>query len=184
LTGMFERDIEFKNFLVGVWNMDIVQIGKQEFCGQHTNVFGKNSREQWKLENHKTLFGEMGGGSIVAHNTNHIPNGKPPKEPINVNTSMPAAGGKLNWDPSTTKGVKVQGELGQRRSEAAKGQTMNFSTNEELLERVRQRIRARGARGIIGIGRSFKIMDDDGSRSLNNAEFAKALRDYRISKDK
>jgi len=52
-----------------------------------------------------------------------------------------------------------------------------------VLERVRQRIMARGARGIVGIGRSFRIIDDDGSRSLNNSEFRKCLSDYRISSD-
>jgi len=48
---------------------------------------------------------------------------------------------------------------------------------------VRERIKARGARGIIGIGKSFKIMDDDNSKSLDNDEFAKALKSYRISQD-
>lgn len=56
-------------------------------------------------------------------------------------------------------------------------------TGPNVLERVRQRIMARGARGIVGIGRSFRIIDDDGSRSLNNAEFMKCLSDYRISED-
>lgn len=46
---------------------------------------------------------------------------------------------------------------------------------------MRSRIKERGARGIIGIGRSFKIIDDDGSKSLSEDEFAKCLRDYRIS---
>jgi len=52
-----------------------------------------------------------------------------------------------------------------------------------LLDRVRQRIKSRGARGIVGIGKSFKIMDDDGSGALNIIEFAKALSSYRISTD-
>lgn len=52
-----------------------------------------------------------------------------------------------------------------------------------MLEKVRSRIKERGARGIIGIGRSFRIIDDDGSKSLNVDEFSKCLRDYRISTD-
>ena len=59
-----------------------------------------------------------------------------------------------------------------------------YTSNEDLIKRVRERIQSRGARGIIGIGKSFKIMDDDGSGSLDAEEFAKALRDYRISNDK
>ena len=50
-----------------------------------------------------------------------------------------------------------------------------------MLKRVREKIRARGARGIVGLGRSFRIMDDDGSGCLDSQEFSKALRDYRIS---
>ena len=48
-----------------------------------------------------------------------------------------------------------------------------MSTTELLLERFRKRLGARGARGFIGIQRSFKVMDDDESGSLNWAEFKK-----------
>ena len=57
LNEQFERDVEFKNFLVGVWNMDLVPVEASDYCGKHTNTYGKNSREQWKYENHKVLFG-------------------------------------------------------------------------------------------------------------------------------
>lgn len=36
---------------------------------------------------------------------------------------------------------------------------------------------------MIGIAKSFKVMDDDESQALSKAEFAKALKDYRISAD-
>lgn len=60
--------------------------------------------------------------------------------------------------------------MGVRKGQAAV-QSQNkfaYTTDAELLERVRQRIQARGARGIIGIGKSFKIMDDDNSGSLDS----------------
>lgn len=41
----YERDVEFRNFLIGVWNMDLVPVGKTEYAGTHPNVRGKNSRE-------------------------------------------------------------------------------------------------------------------------------------------
>jgi hypothetical protein len=60
--------------------------------------------------------------------------------------------------------------MGVRKGQAAVQSQNKFSytTDAELLERVRQRIQARGARGIIGIGKSFKIMDDDNSGSLDS----------------
>ena len=66
LNESFERDVEFRNFLVGVWNMDLVSVGKTEFAGTHPNVRGKNSREQWKYENHKILYGKT-DEQLIAH---------------------------------------------------------------------------------------------------------------------
>ena len=38
----------------------------------------------------------------------------------------------------------------------------------------------RGARGILGLKRVFKIMDDNNSGFLDRSEFSKALKDYRV----
>jgi Ca2+-binding EF-hand superfamily protein len=48
---------------------------------------------------------------------------------------------------------------------------------------VREKIISRGARGINGIKRIFKIMDDDDSKALDRQEFTKAMADYRITQD-
>ena len=45
---------------------------------------------------------------------------------------------------------------------------------------MRQKIISRGARGINGIKRVFKIMDDNESKTLDIEEFSKALNEYRI----
>ena len=50
-----------------------------------------------------------------------------------------------------------------------------------MIEEVRSKIIARGARGINGIKRVFKIMDDNNSKTLDMQEFTKALQDYRIT---
>jgi Ca2+-binding EF-hand superfamily protein len=49
-----------------------------------------------------------------------------------------------------------------------------------MLNLFRDRIKARGARGIIGLQRIFKIMDDDGSHTITLSEFTKACRDFRV----
>ena len=53
-------------------------------------------------------------------------------------------------------------------------------SNEELLNYLRNKIVCRGVRGINGLKRVFRIMDDDGSKVLSLAEFGKAMQDYRI----
>lgn len=45
---------------------------------------------------------------------------------------------------------------------------------------MRRKIIARGTRGILGIARLFKNIDDDNSKTLSFQEFDKALKDFRI----
>ena len=56
---------------------------------------------------------------------------------------------------------------------------MNY-TEAQLLEQFRTRLAKRGSRGIMGLGRQFRIADDDNSKALNMEEFKKAVHDFRI----
>ena len=49
-----------------------------------------------------------------------------------------------------------------------------------LLALFRDKLKARGSRGIIGLMRLFDIMDDDGSKTLSLPEFAKVCRDFKM----
>lgn len=54
------------------------------------------------------------------------------------------------------------------------------SNPEDLVERLKTKLASRGARGIIGLGKQFRIMDDNNSRSLDIYEFTKAMKDYML----
>ena len=56
---------------------------------------------------------------------------------------------------------------------------MNY-TEAQLMDHFRKKLAARGARGIMGLGRQFKIADDNGSRSLDIDEFKKCVHDFRV----
>ena len=49
---------------------------------------------------------------------------------------------------------------------------------KDPIEKLRLQCLSRGANGIKGLGRTFKIFDDDGNRSLDMSEFKKGCRDY------
>lgn len=49
-----------------------------------------------------------------------------------------------------------------------------------ILQRIKEEMKKRGSSGFAGMQRRFKIMDDDGSGSLNLAEFKKAMREMKI----
>jgi Ca2+-binding EF-hand superfamily protein len=63
--------------------------------------------------------------------------------------------------------------------EAQKTNAPNQS-NDYLFKIFRDKVAARGTRGILGLARLFKIIDDDNSKSLNLQEFAKVLKDLRL----
>lgn len=48
------------------------------------------------------------------------------------------------------------------------------------MELFRSKLAARGARGLIGLAKQFKIADDDGSHNLDPQEFKKACHDFRV----
>jgi len=85
-------------------------------------------------------------------------------------------------------GAKSSEELDQENARTAARAMHKYTPKQDdevispkqLLDMFRDKLKARGARGIIGIQRLFKIIDDDGSRTLNQQEFAKACRDFKI----
>jgi len=48
------------------------------------------------------------------------------------------------------------------------------------MEMFRSKLAGRGARGLIGLAKQFKIADDDNSRDLDLSEFKKAVKDFRV----
>eukprot|EP01015_Nassula_variabilis_P020458 TRINITY_DN3547_c0_g1_i3.p1 TRINITY_DN3547_c0_g1~~TRINITY_DN3547_c0_g1_i3.p1 ORF type:complete len:221 (-),score=66.12 TRINITY_DN3547_c0_g1_i3:62-724(-) len=52
--------------------------------------------------------------------------------------------------------------------------------DNQLVEVLRSRVAARGTRGIFALGRLFRIIDDNNSKSLDLAEFKKAMKDFRV----
>jgi len=52
------------------------------------------------------------------------------------------------------------------------------------MQVFRDKMLSRGTRTIVGLGRSFKIFDDNGDRTLDKHECAKAIHDLRCGLDK
>ena len=68
-----------------------------------------------------------------------------------------------------------------RAQSSARPRQVDYQAADEALENLRKKLAARGARGIIGLGKQFRIMDDDNSRSVDLYEFTKAIKDYRVA---
>ncbi|XP_036444581.1 calcyphosine-like b isoform X3 [Colossoma macropomum] len=59
-----------------------------------------------------------------------------------------------------------------------------LAETSDPVERLRLQCLARGSAGIKGLGRAFRIMDDDNNRSLDIKEFLKGLNDYGVLMEK
>ena len=81
------------------------------------------------------------------------------KEPINYNLPPP---------PPKTKKL----ERGQSAVPTA-GTT-------SIVAKLKKQLKAHGANGFVGLSRKFRIMDDDGSKSLNLGEFKKAMHELKM----
>ena len=56
---------------------------------------------------------------------------------------------------------------------SASGRMPSEADFEAVMESLREKLKKRGAQGIRGLARNFKICDRDGSRSLDVQELAK-----------
>ncbi|XP_051845765.1 calcyphosin-like protein isoform X1 [Antechinus flavipes] len=59
-----------------------------------------------------------------------------------------------------------------------------LATATDPMERLRLQCLARGSAGIKGLGRVFRIMDDDNSQTIDFKEFMKGLNDYAVVLEK
>lgn len=55
-----------------------------------------------------------------------------------------------------------------------------LSPVEQSLSAFRETLKQHGARGIYGLARKFKIIDDDGSGTLEKSEFVKAIKEHAL----
>lgn len=79
VNTQIERDCEFRNFIIGVWNLDTMENFDSDFhtttnfidssiAGKRAVAFpAKNSHEQWKHDFHRSQFGQP---TIVEHLVN------------------------------------------------------------------------------------------------------------------
>jgi len=166
------------------------RVTKEEFEEYYNNVsasidddryFELMMTNAWKLgaqaPKREAWAGEVGGRGA----RNQPPSrGGEVQSAGQVNKRDPAA--KTPWGTSAEPvDYSTSNRPASRQAEpTSSGRPTAGGPVEGLLTALKERLASRGARGFIGLSRSFKIMDDDGSKSLDLQEFSKAMRDFRV----
>jgi hypothetical protein len=98
--------------------------------------------------------------------------GKPPTSSAPASASMGAKG---------VKGRKKKGKKGTPGMHTVTPARVEPTPGLKLIiAKIKSEMKSRGSGGFIGLQRRFRIMDDDGSKSLDIGEFKKAMREFNM----
>ena len=101
--------------------------------------------------------------------------------PTDYSTNLRPKTGQQQQE-STKKGgaAGAPTNMAQIQQKISAGESAKNSNTEELINKFRGKLVARGCRGIFSIGRLFRNMDDDNSKSINFPEFSKVCNEFRM----
>jgi hypothetical protein len=160
-----DNDSYFDTMMTNSWGLqgDVNNPANLPFAGTAKKINNVNSREAYRQDHHRNLFG--------------------------TDKATPFSKASANpWQTSSQ--MAHNGYQGQGNQAAGTAQVNNDNykvdytgiknSDDDLVIKVREMLAKRGARGMIGLQRIFKIMDDNHSNSLDIQEFWKAMNDFRV----
>jgi Ca2+-binding EF-hand superfamily protein len=87
---------------------------------------------------------------------------------------------KSMWNIKSGAGNTKKGATSLQSFAADAAANQSGGSEVAGLESLRNQLISRGSKGFIGLQRKFRIMDDDGSKSLNLAEFKKGIKESSV----
>jgi len=95
--------------------------------------------------------------------------------PNDGSLGRPGSSGFQDLSSSVKKSMRSQRKVTMNVPPPAVDANAAVNSNHPMLLKLKEKLASRGARGIAGLSRAFKRMDNDGNKSLNFAEFSQAL---------
>lgn len=162
------------------WNIESANNpASMPYAGSRQKISTVNSRDAYRRDHHRNLFGtdkstpfdNRQGGSQWQTSTGGSYAYK------GDGSDMVVAGGGKGVSTGASANMAWMTESQRTTGVDYRGIQKN---DEQLVTVFREKLAARGARGLLGMQRIFKIMDDNNSGTLDIQEFWKALCDFRV----
>ena len=169
VSASIDEDGYFETMMSNAWKLTGSAAMQEAWAGQVSNTnFNPNHKMQYLADHHRSLF----SGSVAR---------SAPFGTSEVATDYQTA---MRPGNDNVDRLKIAENTKSAGSPSWPGQTVTTQYEgtppEVLLQKFREKLLSRGARGIIGLARQFKIMDDNSNNMLEFPEFVKAIHDYRI----
>jgi calcyphosin len=165
VSASIDDDKYFELMMNNAWKLSGEALKQEPWAGQYSSKnFSSNSKATYVAVNHPSAL----GGTL----TSTAPFGTS-DEPVDYSTSLRPLS-RPQPSSALPAGQPRWASLQERPSSSSQ------RSAKDLLEALRSKLASRGARGFVGLARQFKIIDDNGSKTLEYQEFSKALRDFRV----
>lgn len=164
VSASIDNDNYFETMISAAWKLYGEPVSKEAWAGQYPGrEFNTNHRVQFSMDHHRSHFaGSVAKAAPFGTNNDPVSYDTALRPVSRATTSSKPPAGSQSWP-------------GQ-----VQAQDSNETNVNEIIVRFRQKLAQRGARGIIGLSRQFRIMDDNGNKQLEYDEFVKAVKDYRV----
>ena len=166
VSASIDKDAYFETMISNAWNLYGEPVSKKSWAGEYPGRdFIPNHKQQMVADQHRGILAGSTSKAAPWGTTDEVTTyetfGRPQSKRQPVSSGKPA--GTAAW-PGQVNTAQQEGP----------------GDAEQALQKFQAKLAQRGARGIIGLSRQFKIMDDNGNGMLEIDEFAKAVRDYRM----
>lgn len=159
-----ENDSYFDLMISNAWGLEGgTNPGSMPYAGTAQKVAHVNAREAYRRDHHRNLFGTDSNTPFTTNQQggqNWQSSSKTAMGSNEIFGGQPAAGSGSIHNRDAYKN-----QFGSTRDTGAGYQGIKHK-DDELVAKLREKLAARGARGLIGLQRVFKILDDNGDGTL------------------